>query len=158
MQMLIQLLGYLNIYHTKQLEIMIFQTFASRIFLKLDLFKFQLNTPDVENKEEVAKYRTLGDTLGDWGVLELDLLMLMNWWRYDLNQGSAGDVEGGLKVGEEDGIKGSTEVKEDKDVERVILREEEKVLCDFDQGGDCAVMISESGLKWFVVDWRPGGF
>ena len=33
MQMLTQLLGYLNIYHTKQLDIMMIRTFASINFL-----------------------------------------------------------------------------------------------------------------------------
>ena len=78
-----------------------------------------------------------GPSTEPWGtpwetgaVLELDLLTLMNWWRCDLNQGSASDAEGGLKVGEEDGVvdgvKGCTEVEEDKDVEGVIIRGEEE--------------------------------
>lgn len=30
------------------------------------------------------------------------------------------------------------------------IRGEEEVICDFNKGGFCAVLGSETGLKWFI--------
>ena len=51
----------------------------------------------------------------------------------DPGEGCAVDVDGGLNAGEEDGVvDGVTKVKEDKDVEGVIIWGEEEVVCDLD--------------------------
>ncbi|CAB1441576.1 unnamed protein product [Pleuronectes platessa] len=80
--------------------------------------------PPSENKEEMAKYRTLGDTLGDWGRVGVGFI--------DANELMAVREVGFEKDGVVDGFKGSIEIKEDKDVEGVILRGEQEVVCDFD--------------------------
>ncbi|KAK9540428.1 hypothetical protein VZT92_002882 [Zoarces viviparus] len=63
-------------------------------------------------------------------------------------------MEGGLEAGKEDGVvdgvEGCAEVEQYQDVEGVFIRGEEEVVGDFDEGSFCAVMRSESGLKWFI--------
>jgi len=60
----------------------------------------------------------------DWGCvgvgfIDADELVAVGEVRFERGEGSASDTEGGLKVGEEngviDGVEGSAEVKKDKD-------------------------------------------
>ena len=60
------------------------------------------------------------DTLGDWGCaglrfVDVDELVTVCEVRFEPGEGSASDVKGGLKTGEEDrviyGVESSTEVK-----------------------------------------------
>lgn len=74
----------------------------------------------VEDEEEGTEHQTLGDTLRNWGCIgvgfiDANELVAVGEVRFEPEEGSASDAEGGLKAGEEDGVidgvEGGTEVE-----------------------------------------------
>ena len=88
----------------------------------------------VQDEEEGAKNRTLGDTLGEgssgeFAVVDVDELVSVGEVGSEPGEGSVGDVEAGFKLGEKKGViygvKVCAEVKEDENIEVANIRGEE---------------------------------
>ena len=119
----------------------------------------------VEYEEERTKHWTLRDALGQGnsggGAVDMDELSGCEVW-FEPGECNASDAEGGLKVGEEngvvDGVEGCGEVQEDEcEVARVSGVED--VVGDFQERCSCAVLGTETGFKWFEqVIWAEVGF
>ena len=98
----------------------------------------------VQDEKEGAEYRTLGDTVSEWGsggfaVVDGNVLVTVGKVGSEPGEDGASDASVVLKAGKEDGVvdgvESCSEVEKDENGEGAGVCREEYVVGDFEKGG-----------------------